>query len=83
MHDDKLGNIIMDLLVEKAKDGVEVKVLYDGIGNYRNKPNFRQKLNKVGGEARVFLPPRGIRINYRNHRKIAIIDGIDWLCRWF
>lgn len=76
MHDDKLGNIIMDLLAEKAKEGVEVKVLYDGIGNYRNKPNFRRKLNKAGGEARIFLPPRGIRINYRNHRKIAIIDGV-------
>lgn len=75
MHDDKLGNIIMDLLAERAKEGIEVKLLYDGVGNYRNKPNFRRKLNSAGGEARVFLPPRGIRINYRNHRKIAVIDG--------
>ena len=75
MHDDKLGNIIMDLLAEKARKGVEVKVLYDGIGNYKNGPGFRRKLYNAGGEARVFLPPRGIRINYRNHRKIAIIDG--------
>ena len=76
MHDDKLGNIIMDLLAEKARAGVEVKVLYDGIGNYKNGPGFRRKLNNAGGEARVFLPPRGIRINYRNHRKIAVIDGV-------
>lgn len=75
MHDDKLGNFIMDLLVKKAKEGIEVKVLYDGIGNFKNGPDFRRKLIKAGGAARVFLPPRGIRINYRNHRKIAIIDG--------
>ncbi len=75
MHDDKLGNAIMDLLAKKAREGVEVKVLYDGTGNFKNGPNFRRKLNNAGGEARVFLPPRGIRINYRNHRKIAIIDG--------
>lgn len=75
MHDDRLGNIIMDLLVEKAKAGIEVKVLYDGMGNVKNRPNFRKKLILAGGEARVFLPPRGIRINYRNHRKIAVIDG--------
>ena len=75
MHDDSLGNEIMDLLCEKAKEGVEVKVLYDGMGNYKNKPSFARKLRQAGGELRVFLPPKGIRINYRNHRKIAIIDG--------
>ncbi len=75
MHDDKLGNMIMDLLAEKAREGVEVKVLYDGMGNVRNRKGFRKKLNSAGGEARIFLPPRGIRINYRNHRKIAVIDG--------
>ena len=75
MHDDKLGNIIMDLLVKKAREGVEVKVLYDGMGNVKNRPGFRKKLNSAGGEARIFLPPKGIRINYRNHRKIAVIDG--------
>lgn len=75
MHDDKLGNYIMDMLVKKAKEGIEVKILYDGIGNYKNGPNFRKKLIKAGGDARIFLPPRGVRINYRNHRKIAVIDG--------
>lgn len=75
MHDDRLGNIIMDLLVKRAKEGIEVKVFYDGVGNYKNRLSFRKKLINAGGEARVFLPPRGIRINYRNHRKIAIIDG--------
>lgn len=75
VHDDRIGNIIMDLLVEKAKEGVEVKLLYDGMGNIRNKKSFIKKLNSAGGEVALFLPPRGIRINYRNHRKIAVIDG--------
>ncbi len=75
MHSDKLGTRIMEALAEKAKQGVEVKVLYDGMGNARNKPFFKKIVRDAGGEVRVFLPPRGIRINYRNHRKIAVIDG--------
>ncbi len=75
MHSDSLGTRIMEALAEKARQGVEVKVLYDGMGNARNKPFFKRIVRDAGGEVRVFLPPRGIRINYRNHRKIAVIDG--------
>ncbi len=75
MHDDALGKHIMEALAEKAKQGVEVKLLYDGMGNARNKPFFKKLLTNAGGEVRTFLPPRGIRVNYRDHRKIAVIDG--------
>lgn len=75
MHDDRLGTLIMKALAKKAKEGVEIKLLYDGMGNASNLPHFRRILIKAGGEARLFLPPRGIRINYRDHRKIAVIDG--------
>ena len=75
MHDDHLGMLIMEALTKKAKEGVEVKLMYDGMGNAANVPGFRSKLKKAGGEAKLFLPPRGIRINYRDHRKIAVIDG--------
>ncbi len=75
VHDDRLGNAIVDLLAEKAKQGVEVKLLYDGMGNVRNSSAFAKKLTDAGGEVRIFLPPKGIRINYRNHRKITVIDG--------
>lgn len=74
-HDDHLGMLIMHALADKAKEGVEVKLLYDGMGNASNIPGFKSILRKAGGEARLFLPPRGIRLNYRDHRKIAVIDG--------
>lgn len=75
MHDDRLGTLIMTALAKKAKEGVEVKLMYDGMGNASNIPGFRRILIKAGGEAKLFLPPKGIRLNYRDHRKIAVIDG--------
>lgn len=75
VHDDELGTRIMKALAKKAREGVEVKLLYDGMGNASNLPPFRRILKKAGGETRLFLPPRGIRLNYRDHRKVAVIDG--------
>lgn len=75
VRDDELGRRIIDALAKKAAEGVEVKFLYDGIGNVFNSPSFNKPLIKAGGEVQLFLPPRWIRINYRNHRKLAIIDG--------
>lgn len=75
VHDDKLGKKLMYALAEKAKQGLEVKLYYDGTGNITNSPSFSRILTKAGGEVKLFLPPKGIRINYRNHRKIAVIDG--------
>jgi cardiolipin synthase len=75
VRDDKLGKRIIRLLADKAREGVEVKFLYDGMGNALNSPMFNKPLKEAGGEVQLFLPPKGIRINYRNHRKLAIIDG--------
>ena len=78
---DEIGNEIMDLLIEKARQGVKVKLLYDSVGSLKTKKHFFKKLVKAGGEIAEFFPPLfGIRLinlkmNYRNHRKIAIIDG--------
>lgn len=77
---DGTGTEIRDLLAERAAAGVEVRVLYDGVGSvgtYRS--GFFDELISAGGEVGVFLPPRFAkiieRVNFRNHRKIAIIDG--------
>lgn len=75
VRDDELGNKIIKLLAEKAKEGIEVKFLYDGMGNFRNSSKFNKPLINAGGEVGIFLPPQFIRINYRNHRKICVIDG--------
>lgn len=77
--DDNLGTKILNLLIEKSKEGVEVKLLYDGMGCLHNKRHFFDPLVAAGGEASCFFPPFmpyiNIRINYRNHRKICVIDG--------
>ncbi len=76
---DNIGNKVIDALVEKAKEGVEVKFLVDGMGGRNLSRKSINKLKEAGGEVAVFFPPFvpliSIRINYRNHRKICIIDG--------
>lgn len=78
-QDDNLGTEILNLLVEKAKEGIEVKLLYDGMGCIHNKKHFFDPIVKAGGEVYCFFPPFvpyiNVRINYRNHRKICVIDG--------
>ncbi len=78
-QNDDLGNKILNLLVEKAKEGIEIKLLYDGMGCLRVNKNFFDTLKKAGGQVYCFFPPFvpyiNVRINYRNHRKICVIDG--------
>ncbi len=79
--DDKVGKEIMNILLEKAKSGVKVKLIYDSVGCLGTPRRFFRKLKRYGGEVAEFFPPFiGIRlinlkINYRNHRKIVVIDG--------
>lgn len=76
---DRLGTRILDALVEKAKQGVQVRVLYDEMGSRGvHKKDFKALIEQ-GGEVEVFfpsvLPLINPRMNYRNHRKIVVIDG--------
>ncbi len=75
VRSDNLGKHIIQALAEKAKQGVEVKLLYDGMGNIFNSKHFNKPLIDAGGEVGIFLSPYSIRLNYRNHRKLCIIDG--------
>ena len=72
---DNLGRRLTEELTKKAAEGVEVRVLYDGIGNSRLPRHFFDKLHEAGGFTAAFLPRFVVRLNYRNHRKLAIIDG--------
>lgn len=79
VHDDGIGRKLLDCLVRKANEGVAVRFLYDPIGSHRLHSRFFEPLVKAGGEVAAFFPSRipylNFRVNYRNHRKIAIIDG--------
>lgn len=78
-RDDQLGMKLIDLLTEKAKEGVKVRILYDEMGSRRIKKRSFNKLIEAGGEVEVFFPSHipfvNLRINFRNHRKLVIIDG--------
>lgn len=79
LRDDELGQEFQRLWIRKAQEGVKVRVVYDGIGSLELKASFLKKLTEGGVEVRSFLPPFiaffDKRINYRNHRKIVVVDG--------
>ncbi|WP_099159315.1 cardiolipin synthase [Virgibacillus ndiopensis] len=76
---DQLGQQICDVLVKKANEGVEVRVLYDDMGSRTLKRKFIKRLRHAGAQVEAFFPPKipkiNFKINHRNHRKLAIIDG--------
>lgn len=79
---DSIGNEIKDVLIRKAREGIKVRFIADRVGSIKLSKSFRQELQDAGVEFveySYFLAPllRNIntQINYRNHRKIAIIDG--------
>ncbi len=79
---DTVGTLLRDLLIERARAGVEVRVLLDGLGSRRCSPRFLAPLREAGAEVAWFHPMRlghllwRPTLNLRTHRKIAVIDGI-------
>ncbi|MCM1292407.1 MAG: cardiolipin synthase [Bacteroides sp.] len=77
--DDRLGNCIKDALIDAARRGVKVRVIYDHIGSLGTKRRFFKEMEKTGIEChpffRVVFPLFATRINWRNHRKIVVVDG--------
>ena len=79
INNDETGWRFLDLLAERARAGVEVRLLYDAIGSGSiNKPRLEAIL-KAGGRAEVFLPLNPLRrrwsVHLRNHRKLIVVDG--------
>lgn len=79
IKNDVLFARIRDVLLEKVKQGVEVRILYDAMGCRSTGKKFWKELEGQGIHVAVFFPAifgrLQLRVNYRNHRKIAIIDG--------
>ncbi len=74
-----MWNTVLDILVQKVKEGVDVRVIYDDVGCLRTLPyKYNEKLESLGIKCEVFNPFRPaleVVINNRDHRKIAVIDG--------
>lgn len=78
-RDDRTGRGVRDLLVQAARRGVQVRVLFDALGTYGTSRRFFRPLVEAGGQVASFLPLgkglRNLRVNLRNHRKILVVDG--------
>ncbi len=81
IKDGVLAEELRELLIEKAQQGVEVRLLYDDIGSWQLyfRPMFMHGMRAAGVEAKTYVQARfpylHRKLNYRNHRKICIIDG--------
>lgn len=79
-RNDVLGREILDILTEKARSGVDVRIIYDSLGSLLSRGSMFKKLRQAGGQIVAFSPlvfslSSHLRLNYRNHRKITVIDG--------
>ena len=74
---DELGEKIKNLLLKKAKEGVKIKLLFDGVGAFNLSRKYKKELKMAGIEARFFLDVKFsiTKLNYRNHRKMTIVDN--------
>lgn len=77
--DDPLGRLVSDTLIAKAREGVEVRLIYDDVGCWRVPERFFDRMRQAGVKVRSFMPVRfpafTSKVNYRNHRKVCVIDG--------
>lgn len=79
IKNDIVGKKLLKLLTEKAKEGVEVRLLMDAMGCRQINDRMLKPFIEAGGKRAYFFPPKfkvfNIRFNYRNHRKVVVIDG--------
>ncbi|MFW5434162.1 cardiolipin synthase [Paenibacillus apiarius] len=79
LRDDGIGTMFQDALIAKAREGVKVRIIADGVGSIELRHKFLRKFREAGIEFHWFLPLTVSffrrRLNYRNHRKILVVDG--------
>jgi cardiolipin synthase A/B len=77
--DDNIGNRLKDLLIEKSREGVIIRIIFDDVGSWSLSKKYISELNENGIEIYPFMevrfPRLTSRVNFRNHRKILIVDG--------
>jgi len=79
VEDDTIGNYLRELLIRKAQEGVEVRFIYDDVGSWELTRKWLRTMTDAGVKVdcfmRVRFPNLTSRVNYRNHRKILVVDG--------
>lgn len=80
IEEGELGDRLKELLARKAREGVEVRLIYDDVGCWRLPRRYVNELRRTGVQVYPFLPVKFPlltgKANYRNHRKIVVIDGL-------
>jgi cardiolipin synthase len=84
VHDDEIGRAVKSALIAKAKEGVRVSFLYDEIGSHDLPESYKEELRKAGVEVYDFHTQKGpgnrFQLNFRNHRKVVVVDGsLAWI----
>lgn len=78
-NDDALGHMVADALMAKAQQGVEMRVIYDDVGCWNVANDFFERMREAGVEVHAFMPVKFPaftgKVNYRNHRKLCVVDG--------
>ena len=78
-EDDPLGRLVSDALIAKAAGGVEVRVIYDDVACWQVSNDFYERMRNEGIEVHAFMPVKfpafTSKMNYRNHRKLCVVDG--------
>ncbi|MFV0474658.1 MAG: cardiolipin synthase [Pikeienuella sp.] len=79
IRNDRIGRALADLLIRRAREGIAIRVLYDSIGSVGLPAAYLQRLREAGVDIRNFhairTPRSPFQMNFRNHRKIVIVDG--------
>ncbi len=79
IENDKISKRFINALVKKSKEGVKVKIVADAVGSWKVTKKTKRYLEEIGIEYHEFLPVTlpffGKKINYRNHRKLLIVDN--------
>ena len=79
IENDPVGRMLRDALIDKSRQGVKVRLLYDDVGCWKVDNGFYEQMLCEGIEVQGFLKVRypifTSKVNYRNHRKIVVIDG--------
>ena len=80
IKNDAMGRMLIDTLTQKAREGVEVRLLIDAMGSRQISDKTLEEFKKAGGRYAFFFPPMykylNLKLNYRNHRKLVVIDGV-------
>ncbi len=81
IHDDGLGRRLQQALIERARVGVRVYLLYDEVGSNGLSTAYLDELRAAGVEVSSFKPTQGVgnrfQLNFRNHRKMVVVDGVN------